>query len=65
MSYFALDIFYTLTNDLNEANKNLKQKAIDEYVTALKMPRKKKKIAKISAIQLYSIACWVENLLKH
>lgn len=65
MSYSALDIFSTLTNDLNEANNNLKQKAVDEYVSALKMPRKKKKIAKKSALQLYSIACWGENLLKH
>jgi hypothetical protein len=41
----------------------LKQRAIDEYKSALKMPRKKKKIAKKSALSLYSIACWGEEKL--
>jgi len=41
----------------------LKQRAIDEYNKALLMPRKKKKIAKKSALSLYSIACWGEDIL--
>lgn len=36
----------------------LKQRAIDEYNAALKLPRKKKKQAKKSALLLYSIVCW-------
>jgi hypothetical protein len=40
------------------AVEGLKQKAIDEYRAALKMPRKKKKQAKKSALLLWSIACW-------
>ena len=51
-------------DDLRESTSNLKQKAIDEYYAALKMPRKKKKIAKKSAISLYNIACWGEDLVK-
>jgi len=42
---------------------NLKQLAIDEYKAALLMPRKKKKIAKKSALMLYSIACHGEEIL--
>ena len=41
----------------------LKQRAVDEYKAALKMPRKKKKQAKKSAELLYSIACHGDNLL--
>ena len=41
----------------------LKQRAIDEYHKALLMHRKKKKIAKKSALMLYSIACWDEKKL--
>jgi hypothetical protein len=41
----------------------LKQRAIDEYKESLLMPRKKKKQAKKSALALYSIACWGENIL--
>jgi len=46
-------------------NKALKQKALSEYEAALKMPRKKKKKAKNSAMILYSIACWGEDLLEY
>ena len=47
-----------------DTTKELKQRAKDEYNAALKMPRKKKKIAKKSAISLYNIACWGEDLVK-
>lgn len=43
-------------NEFADTQNNLKQKAIDEYKKALLMPRKKKKIAKKSALLLYSIA---------
>lgn len=42
--------------------KKLKQKAYKEYQEALLMPRKKKKKAKKSAMLLYSIACWGDNI---
>jgi hypothetical protein len=50
----------------HQITKELKQRAINEYNTALKMPRKKKKRAKKSALLNYSIACWGEqfNFLK-
>jgi hypothetical protein len=44
--------------DSSKGRCKLKEKAIAEYKAALKMPRKKKKIAKKSALLLYSIACW-------
>jgi hypothetical protein len=47
-----------LSNDFKDSQCKLKQKALEEYKNALKMPRKKKKIAKKSAILLYNIACW-------
>lgn len=45
-------------SDIMGASKKLKEKAIKEYRDARKMPRKKKKQAKKSAILLYNIACW-------
>jgi len=51
--------------DMQEKNELLKEKAIKEYKEALKMPRKKKKKAKKSALLLYSIACWGEDLINH
>lgn len=48
--------------DLETITEELKQKAIEEYKAALKMPRKQKKKAKKSAMLLYSIACWGDNL---
>ena len=59
-----LDVCTNFIGQLREGNNNLKQRAIDEYYAALKMPRKKKKIAKKSAISLYNIACWGEDLTK-
>lgn len=44
--------------NLNSGVNRLKKKAIKEYYEALKMPRKKKKQAKKSALLLYSVACW-------
>lgn len=43
--------------------EGLKQKAMKQYEAALLMPRKKKKVAKKSALLLYSIACHGEELL--
>ena len=40
--------------------EELKERAFKEYEAALKMPRKKKKKDKKSALILYSIACWGE-----
>ncbi len=53
-----LNIYEPFQNGMNK----LKEKAIEEYNQALKMPRKKKKIAKKSAIMLYNIACWGDNI---
>ena len=44
--------------------EGLKERALKEYEAALLMPRKKKKVAKKSALLLYSIACHGEHLLK-
>jgi len=50
--------------DYKDVSNDLKEKARKEYQEALKMPRKKKKKAKKSAMLLYSIACWGDNILK-
>lgn len=44
--------------DFYEGREKLKEKAIEEYKAALKMPRKKKKKAKKSALFLYSVSQW-------
>lgn len=44
--------------DIKAGQEKLKQRALEEYALALKMPRKKKKQAKKSALLLYSIACY-------
>lgn len=54
----GIDTFSNLRRD----TESLKKKAIKEYHLALKMPRKKKKQAKKSALLLYSIACWGESI---
>ena len=59
-----LPIFTNMYDDMVENTKSLKEKAIEEYKQALLMPRKKKKIAKKSALLLYSIAVHGEKLLK-
>ena len=51
-------------DDLRESTSNLKQKALDEFEAALKMPRKKKKIAKKIAQTHYFVACFEENFAK-
>ena len=53
--------FMNVYQDLQESSQRLKEKAIDEYKVALKLPRKQKKKAKKSALFLYSIACWGEK----
>lgn len=53
--------FMNVYEDLQKSSEGLKQKALDEYKVALKLPRKQKKKAKKSALLLYSIACWGEN----
>ena len=53
--------YLSFSNDVHKGAEKLKEKAIEEYNLALTMPRKKKKIAKKSAILLYSIACWEEE----
>ena len=55
-------------NSLSEQitiSKELKQRSLNEWKAALLMPRKKKKIAKKSAILLYSIACYSESILNN
>lgn len=42
----------------------LKEKAIKEYQEARNLPRKKKKKARTSALLLYNIACWGEDIIK-
>ncbi len=44
--------------DIKAGQEKLKQRTLEEYALALKMPRKKKKQAKKSALLLYSIACY-------
>jgi hypothetical protein len=61
-SIFAFGL--ALMGDYQSSVNNLKEKAREEYQEALKMPRKKKKKAKKSAMLLYSIACWGDNILK-
>lgn len=50
-------------SEQREISNELKERAVSEYRAALSMPRKKKKQAKKSALLLYSIACWGEDLL--
>jgi len=50
--------YISLMHDFEQGGNKLKEKALKEYREALKMPRKKKKQAKKSAILLYDIACW-------
>jgi hypothetical protein len=63
-SYFTeiMDVFDDLMEDHLEKTIFLKEKALNEYKEALKMPRKKKKKAKKNALLLYSIACWGGDL---
>lgn len=63
MSYNYFEMFSNFTEQHTNSVNGLKQRAIDEYYEALKMPRKKKKIAKKAALQLHAIACWGENLI--
>lgn len=63
MTSMFLNMALSYYNDLEKGNNMLKERAINEYHLALKMPRKKKKKAKKAALQLYSIACWTDNLL--
>ena len=58
MSIYSIYAIKNLYSNFKESREKLKQKAIDEYNAALKMPRKKKKQAKKSALLLYSVACW-------
>lgn len=58
MNFNYYSTYLSFIEEIEEGQKQLKQKAIDEYAAALKMPRKKKKKAKKSALLLYSIACW-------
>jgi hypothetical protein len=54
----------SLFKSLEVKTNKLKEKALKEYEEALKMPRKKKKKAKKSAILLYNIATWEPFKLK-
>ena len=63
MSYNYFEMFSNFTEQHTNSVNGLKQRVIDEYYEALKMPRKKKKIAKKAALQLHAIACWGENLI--
>ena len=60
---YVLPFLYQMS-EFDEKNKELKERAINEYNAALLMPRKKKKKAKKSALSLYSIACYGEVLFK-
>jgi hypothetical protein len=48
-------------SQMMDMSKELKERAIRDYEKALKMPRKKKKKAKKSALLDYSMACWVDD----
>lgn len=63
MNYIEPFMIINSCNELKESSKKLKERAIQEYKTALKMPRKKKKQAKKSAQMLWNIACWDEEIL--
>ena len=52
---------HNFLEDARIGSEKLKDKARKEYSDALKMPRKKKKKAKKSAILLFNIACWSDN----
>ncbi|MGV8961848.1 MAG: hypothetical protein ACOH2V_00435 [Candidatus Saccharimonadaceae bacterium] len=58
---YMMNMFFEQFEQMQKSNAMLKQRALDEYELALKMPRKKKKVAKKSAILLYNIACWGEE----
>lgn len=60
-AFLAIGLFYMAEHQ--NMIEGLKQRALDKYKAALLMPRKKKKVAKKSALLLYSIACHGEELL--
>lgn len=60
-----LPIYLDAFDDFSGITDELKLKAIEEYKAALKMPRKKKKQAKKSAMLLYAIACWGQETFKN
>lgn len=63
MEHFVMTtVFHDFFEDHLKMSQELKQKAIAEYKDSLLMPRKKKKKFKKSALMLYSIACWAENI---
>lgn len=51
-----------ILEDIGSIPDSLEQRAIDEYNQSLRLPRKKKKIAKRSALMSYSIAQWTKNI---
>jgi hypothetical protein len=55
-----LSMGFGMIADRKRMTEELKERALKEYEAALKMPRKKKKKAKKSALILYSMACWAE-----
>lgn len=59
-----LSMALVFAEEQRAVTEGLKQKALEQYKVALLMPRKKKKVAKKSALLSYSIACYGEDLLK-
>ena len=63
MEHFIMTTaFHDFLEDHLKMTQELKEKAIAEYKDSLLMPRKKKKKFKKSALMLYSVACWAENI---